>query len=64
MHNAMSEPIKVEYDKSIEVSAAVYNELMVGYAGVVAGRFDGEKYFIKVLYMKYAKHIEKIINRK
>jgi hypothetical protein len=48
---------EIKYDTPIVVSQTQYNYLMNRYAGVVAGRFDGVKYYIKIWLMSYSKSI-------
>lgn len=54
--------IELEYDKPIMVSCIQYNYLMLNFSGVVAGRTDGENYYIKVWLMKCANLIKKYLS--
>lgn len=51
----------IEYDKPIEVTKKQYSILMVKLSGVVAGREENGKYFVKVWLMGYKHIVEKII---
>lgn len=50
--------MEIKYDTPIEVNQKQYNMCMSRYNGICAGRKDGDKYYIKVLFMKYAKDVE------
>jgi hypothetical protein len=50
--------MEIKYDTSIEVSQKQYGICMSRYHGICAGRREGDKYFIKVLFMKFAKDVE------
>lgn len=50
--------MNIEYDKPIEVNEVQYNHIMHRYSGIVAGRKEGGKFFIKVWFMKYAHLIQ------
>lgn len=52
------EKLKIEYDQQFEVTKEEYKFLMDKFAGIVAGREEGEKFYCKVLLFKYAKHVE------
>jgi hypothetical protein len=51
--------MKIQYDTPIEVNQKQYGICMTKYHGICAGRKDGDKYYIKVLLMKYAKEVER-----
>lgn len=53
--------MKVKYNTSIEVTEKQYRKLMYDLSGVVAGREDNGKFYIKLMAQGYAKHVEKII---
>jgi hypothetical protein len=50
--------MEIKYNTSIEVSQKQYGIIMNRHHGICAGRREGDKYFIKVLFMKYAKDVE------
>lgn len=54
--------MKIELDTPIEVSETQYYILMHNMQGVIAGRKDGDRYFIKCWLMRYKNIVEKIIN--
>jgi hypothetical protein len=54
--------MKIEYDTPIQVSEAQYKYCMNNFSGIVAGRFDGQKYWLKVWMMQYASHVEQFLN--
>lgn len=56
--------MEIKYNTPIEVEKPKYNILMTKLSGIVAGREEDGKYFIKVLVMKYANHVQKILNQK
>lgn len=57
--------MEIKYNTSIEVNQKQYGICISKYHGICAGRKDGNKYFIKVLFMKYAKDVERdLINNK
>lgn len=56
--------MEIKYNTQIEVEKPKYNILMTKLSGIVAGREDGGKYFIKVLVMKYANYVQQILNQK
>jgi hypothetical protein len=51
--------MEIKYDTPIDVNQKQYNVCMSRHHGICAGRKDGDKYYIKVLFMKYAKDVEK-----
>ena len=52
---------KIQYDKPIQVSEDKYRFLMNKFCGIIAGRVDNGKFYIKVWLMKYAPIIEKYL---
>jgi hypothetical protein len=52
----------IQYDTPIEVTKEQYTTLMNKFSGIVAGREDKGKYYIKVWIMKYAKVIQTYLN--
>jgi hypothetical protein len=54
----------IKYDQPIEVSEKLYRIIMTEFAGVVAGRQNNGKYYIKVWVMKYSDMIEQLIKIK
>jgi hypothetical protein len=51
--------MEIKYNTSIEVNKTQYGICMRKYHGICAGRVENGKYFIKVLFMKYVKEVEK-----
>lgn len=51
----------LEYKQQYEVTETQYNLLMKVLSGIIAGRFDGQKYYIKV--MCYIDYAQKVINQ-
>ena len=51
----------IEYDKPIEVSKKHYDKLMSDCAGIVAGREESGKFYIKVWLMKYVHYVKMIL---
>jgi hypothetical protein len=49
----------IKYNTPIEVNQKQYGICMTLHSGICAGRTEKGKYFIKVLFMKYVKDIEK-----
>jgi hypothetical protein len=49
----------IQYNTPIEVNQKQYGICMSKHHGICAGRKDGDKYYIKVLFMKYVKDVEK-----
>lgn len=56
--------MEIKYNIPIEVDKKHYNMLMTQLSGIVAGREENGKYFVKVLIMKYAEHVKQILNTK
>ena len=51
--------MELKYNTPIEVNQKQYNICMSRHHGICAGRKDGDKYYIKVLLMKYAKDVDR-----
>jgi hypothetical protein len=51
----------IKYDTPIEVTESQYRKLMSDFAGIVAGRQENGRYFIKVWMMKYKEQIRTTI---
>jgi hypothetical protein len=51
--------MEIKYNTSIEVNQKQYGICMSRHHGICAGRTENGKYFIKVLFMKYLKDVEK-----
>jgi hypothetical protein len=49
----------IQYNTPIEVNQKQYGVCMTKHQGICAGRKDGDKYYIKVLFMKYAKDVKR-----
>ena len=56
--------ISIKYDTPIEVTKEQYNYIMREFSGLVAGRTEGDKYYIKVWRMGCAPRIELYLNNK
>jgi N-methylhydantoinase B/oxoprolinase/acetone carboxylase alpha subunit len=54
--------MEVKYNTPIEVTESQYNILMTDYSGIVAGRKEDGKFFVKCLIMKYANYVKKILS--
>ena len=52
---------KLEYDKPYEVSEKLYHSLIVIFAGIIAHREEGGKYWIKLWAIQYRKQLEEFI---
>jgi hypothetical protein len=53
--------MEILYNTPIEVTQKQYNICMNTLSGIVAGRFDNGKYYIKVLLMKYKKEVKRVL---
>lgn len=53
--------MNIKYDEPFEVNKTQYDKIMYHLAGVVAGREEDGKYFIKLWVTKYKNIIEQII---
>jgi hypothetical protein len=51
--------MKIKYNTPIEVNQKQYGICMNRHHGICAGRTENGKYFIKVLFMKFVKEVEK-----
>ena len=51
--------MELKYNTPIEVNQTQYNICMRIHHGICAGRTENGKYFIKLLFMKYAKEVER-----
>ena len=47
--------------QGVEVTEEQYKKLMHDFRGIVAGRKDGDKYYIKMMIMQYYKHVKNAI---
>ncbi len=54
--------MKLEYDIPEEVTEKQFRALIPRCGGIICGRKEGDKYFIKLWLTKYREHIKKIIN--
>jgi hypothetical protein len=54
--------MKIEYDTPIEVTKEQYHLVMTEASGIVAGRIDNGKYYIKVWMMSYANYVVKLLS--
>jgi hypothetical protein len=51
--------MEIKYNTPIEVTEKQYRKLMTECAGIVAGRKENGKYYIKVWLMKYAGYVRR-----
>jgi len=51
--------MEIKYNTPIEVNQKQYNICMSRHHGICFGRTENGKYYIKVMFMKYAKEVEK-----
>lgn len=56
--------MEIQYNVPFEVTKEQHNKLMINCAGIVTGREENGKYYIKVWLMKYKEHVEKILESK
>ncbi len=54
--------MEIKYNVPFEVTEKQYNRLMVDCAGIVAGRKEKGKFFIKVWLMREVKEVQAILN--
>lgn len=54
--------MEITYNTPIEVNQKQYNVCMNTLSGIVAGRIADDKYYIKVLWMRYKKEVKRILN--
>ena len=52
--------MEIKYDIPIEVTEKQYRKLMTECAGIVAGREENGKYYIKVWFMKYTEYVKRV----
>ena len=52
--------MEIKYDTPIEVNEKQYRKLMNECAGIVAGREENGKYYIKLWFMKYADYVRRV----
>jgi hypothetical protein len=52
--------MEIKYDTPIEVNEKQYKKLMHECSGIVAGREENGKYYIKVWLMKYADYVRRV----
>jgi len=53
----------IQYDTPVEVTEKQYRELTNKFSGIIAGRKEDGKFYIKLWMMKYKFLIEEILNR-
>ena len=51
--------MEIKYNTPIEVNQKQYGICMSRHHGICAGRVENGKYFIKILFMKYVKDVER-----
>lgn len=54
--------MNIQYDTPFEVTEYQYRLLMSKCGGIVAGRIEDGRYYIKVWLMRYKKEVERILN--
>jgi len=54
--------MKIIYNTPIEVNHKQYNVCMNTLSGIVAGRVSDGKYYVKVLFMRYKKKVQQVLN--
>lgn len=54
--------MEIKYNVPIEVDEVQYKRLMTKFSGIIAGRKDGNRYYIKVWLMKYAELVKEELN--
>lgn len=52
--------VKIKYDTPFEVTKQQYNRLMTHCEGVVAGREENGKYYIKVWLMNHVNYVRQV----
>lgn len=55
--------VELHYDTPVEVTEKQYNLLMNKFSGIIAGRKEDGKYYIKLWMKKYKLVIEEFINK-
>jgi hypothetical protein len=53
--------MEIRYNVPIEVTQRQYNICMNNLSGIVAGRVDDGKYYIKIFLMKYKKEVQRVL---
>lgn len=53
--------MEIRYNVPIEVTQRQYSICMSALSGIVAGRVEDGKYYIKVFLMKYKKEVQKVL---
>lgn len=53
--------MEIRYNVPIEVTQRQYNICMNNLSGIVAGRVDDDKYYIKIFLMKYKKEVQRVL---
>jgi hypothetical protein len=53
--------MEIRYNVPIEVTQRQYNICMSSLSGIVAGRVENGKYYIKVFLMKYKKEVQRVL---
>ena len=53
----------IEYDKPIEVTQNQYNKALNYFAGIVAGRIEKGKFYIKLWIPKYKSYLEDFLQK-
>lgn len=56
--------MEIKYDTPIEVTEKQFTILMSTCGGIVAGRQEKGKFYIKVWFMKYVDHVKRILENK
>jgi hypothetical protein len=54
--------MEIKYDTPVEVNERQYNASMRLLSGIVAGRIENGKYYIKIWFMKYVPYLTQILN--
>ncbi len=57
------EAIKVKYDTPIEVTEKQYKTSMNELSGVVAGKIEDGKFYLKLWIMTYSKELKQILSQ-
>ena len=55
--------IKADLDTSVEVTRKQYIQMKYLFAGIIAHRTDGKRYWIKRLLPNYRKEVERYLNK-
>lgn len=59
--NNGSKPARLEYDVPVEVSEKAYRTMMNKCSGLIAGREDAGRFYIKIWMMKYRSYTESLL---